>query len=135
MSMTMMSAVRERNSKEFQSVGDAARALAKGALRGARGNSGVILSQLYRGFSKAIEEYETINPVQFADALKNSADTAYKAVMKPKEGTILTVARVIAQEAVAQAQREPDNFYALFDCILTSGEKILARAPKKCCLR
>ena len=105
MSMTMMSAVREINSKEFPSVGDAARALAKGALRGARGNSGVILSQLYRGFSKAIEECETINPVQFADALKNSADTAYKAVMKPKEGTILTVARVIAQEAVAQAQK------------------------------
>ena len=130
MSMTMMSAVREINSKEFPSVGDAARALAKGALRGARGNSGVILSQLYRGFSKAIEECETINPVQFADALKNSADTAYKAVMKPKEGTILTVARVIAQEAVVQAQREPDDFYALFDCILTSGEKILTRTQE-----
>ena len=107
MSMTMVSAVREINSKDFATVGEATQALAKGALRGARGNSGVILSQLYRGFSKSLEGLETITPVQFAAAIKNSADTAYKAVMKPKEGTILTVARVIAEDASRQAAAEP----------------------------
>ena len=110
MSMTMMSAVREINSRDFASAEDATEALAKGALRGARGNSGVILSQLYRGFSKSLEGVETISPLQFATALKNSADTAYKAVMKPKEGTILTVARVIAEDALKQAQMEPEDF-------------------------
>ncbi len=130
MSMTMMSAVREINSRDFASAGDATEALAKGALRGARGNSGVILSQLYRGFSKSLEGVETISPLQFATALKNSADTAYKAVMKPKEGTILTVARVIADDALKQAQMEPEDFEALFRVILSSGEKILAKTQE-----
>ncbi len=130
MSMTMMSAVREINSRDFASAGDATEALAKGALRGARGNSGVILSQLYRGFSKSLEGVETISPLQFATALKNSADTAYKAVMKPKEGTILTDARVIADDALKQAQMEPEDFEALFRVILSSGEKILAKTQE-----
>ncbi len=130
MSMTMMSAVREINSRDFATAGDATEALAKGALRGARGNSGVILSQLYRGFSKSLEGVETITPVHFANALKNSADTAYKAVMKPKEGTILTVARVIAEDALKQVQADPENFEALFHVILTSGEKILAKTQE-----
>ncbi len=127
MSMTMMSAVREINSRDFATAGEATEALAKGALRGARGNSGVILSQLYRGFSKSLEGVETITPIHFANAIKNSADTAYKAVMKPKEGTILTVARVIAEDALKQAQAEPEDFEALFRVILSSGEKILAK--------
>lgn len=127
MSMTMMSAVKEINSRDFAGIGEATEALAKGALRGARGNSGVILSQLYRGFFKALENKETITPIDFAVAMKNSADTAYKAVMKPKEGTILTVARVIAEDAVKQAQAAPEDFDALLQTVLTSGEKILAR--------
>ena len=119
MSMTMISAVRELNGKENITVGEAVGAVAKGALRGARGNSGVILSQLYRGFSKSLEGLEEpITPRQFAAALKNGADTAYKAVMKPKEGTILTVARVVADDAIAQAEREPEDFDALFRTIL-----------------
>ena len=130
MSLTMTSATREVNQKEFTSAGEAADALAKGALRGARGNSGVITSQLYRGFARALEGVEKITPRQFAAALKSGADTAYKAVMKPKEGTILTVARVIAEDAVRQAELAPDDYDALFNVILTSGEKILNRTPE-----
>lgn len=127
MSLTMASATRELNSKEFIRADEAAAALAKGALRGARGNSGVITSQLYRGFSKALAGVEKINPTQFAAALQKGAETAYKAVMKPKEGTILTVARVIAENAVNQARRAPDDFDALFNVILTTGDVILNR--------
>ena len=129
MSLTMASAVREVNAKEYANAGEAAGALAKGALRGARGNSGVITSQLYRGFARALDGVDAITPVQFAAALKKGAETAYKAVMRPKEGTILTVARVIAEEAVKQAEREPDNYDALFENILTTGEAILERTP------
>ncbi len=129
MTLTMNSAVREINAKEYTNAGEAAAALAKGALRGARGNSGVITSQLYRGFSKALDGIDVITPVQFAAALKRGADTAYKAVMRPKEGTILTVARVIAEEAVKQAEKDPDSYEALFETILTSGEAILERTP------
>lgn len=127
MSLTMNSAVREASQKEYLSAGDAAAAVAKGALRGARGNSGVITSQLYRGFARALEGVERVTPVQFATALKRGAETAYKAVMKPKEGTILTVARVIAEEAVKQAERNPDDYDALFENILTTGEAILKK--------
>ena len=127
MSLTMNSAVREVSSKEYLNAGDAAAAVAKGALRGARGNSGVITSQLYRGFARALEGVERVTPVQFAEALKRGAETAYKAVMKPKEGTILTVARVIAEEAVKQAERAPEDYDALFNNILTTGEAILKK--------
>lgn len=130
MSMTMLSAVKEINNKDTTAVGELAEALSKGALRGARGNSGVILSQLYRGFSKALADRERISPADFAAALRAGADTAYKAVMKPKEGTILTVARVIADDAVKQAQMEPDSFSALMRVILTSGESILKRTQE-----
>ena len=130
MSLTMASATREVNSKEFTSAGEAAEALSKGALRGARGNSGVITSQLYRGFAKELKGVEKITPVQFAAALQRGAETAYKAVMKPKEGTILTVARTIAEDAVRQAQLAPDDYDALFDVILKSGDAILKRTPE-----
>ena len=129
MSLTMQSAIREINSKEFLRADEAAAALAKGALRGARGNSGVITSQLLRGFSKALAGVEKITPVQFAEAMKKGSDMAYKAVMKPKEGTILTVARVMAEDAIRQAAKAPDDFDALFDVILRSGEAILKRTP------
>ena len=125
MSLTMGSATRELTQKEYPRADQAAEALAKGALRGARGNSGVITSQLYRGFARALEGLETISPMDFARALKSGADTAYKAVMKPKEGTILTVARVIAEDAIKQAQAAPDDFDGLFNVILTTGESIL----------
>lgn len=130
MSLTMASATKEVNQKEYLSAGEAAAALAKGALRGARGNSGVITSQLYRGFSRALEGVERITPTQFAQALKRGAETAYKAVMKPKEGTILTVARVIAEEAEKQAERAPDDYDALFKNILSTGETILKKTQQ-----
>ena len=130
MSLTMASATREVNSKEFARADEAAEALSKGALRGARGNSGVITSQLYRGFAKALKGVDKITPVQFAAALQKGAETAYKAVMKPKEGTILTVARTIAEEAVKQAEAAPEDYDALFNVILQSGEAILKRTPE-----
>jgi len=129
MSLTMASATREINAKEYERADQAAEALSKGALRGARGNSGVITSQLYRGFAKALAGVDKITPPQFAAALQRGAETAYKAVMKPKEGTILTVARVIAEDAVRQAQMAPDDYDALFNTILQSGEAILKRTP------
>lgn len=130
MSLTMASATREVNSRDYSSAGETASAIAKGALRGARGNSGVITSQLLRGFARSVESLEKISPLQFAQALKAGADMAYKAVMKPKEGTILTVARVIAEEAIKQAQDAPDDYDGLMRVILTSGENILARTPE-----
>ena len=130
MSLTMASATREINSKEFIRADEAAEALSKGALRGARGNSGVITSQLYRGFAKALKGVDKITPIQFAAALQKGAETAYKAVMKPKEGTILTVARTIAEDAVKQAEAAPDDYDALFNVILQSGEAILKRTPE-----
>ena len=127
MSLTMQSAIREISSKEFLRADEAAAAYAKGALRGARGNSGVITSQLLRGFSKAIAGLERITPVDFAKALLKGSEMAYKAVMKPKEGTILTVARVIAEEAMVQAQKAPDDYEALFAVIMRVGENILKK--------
>ncbi len=129
MSLTLQSAIREINSKEFLRADEAANALSKGALKGARGNSGVITSQLFRGFAKALKGVEKITPVQFAEALTKGAEVAYKAVMKPKEGTILTVARVVAEDATRQAQASPDDYDALFDVILSSGEEILKKTP------
>ncbi len=130
MSLTMSSATKEVSQKEYLSAGEAAAAVAKGALKGARGNSGVITSQLFRGFSKALTDIDRITPVQFAAALKKGAETAYKAVMKPKEGTILTVARVIAEEAVKQAERAPEDYDALFRNILTTGDAILKKTQQ-----
>ncbi len=129
MSLTMQSATREINAKEYLRADEASAALAKGALRGARGNSGVITSQLLRGFSKALSGVEAITPVQFAHALKAGSDMAYKAVMKPKEGTILTVARVIAEHALEQVEKDPENYDSLFQVILSSGMEILKRTP------
>ncbi len=129
MTLTMQSAIREINSQEFLRADEAAKALSKGALKGARGNSGVITSQLYRGFAKALKGVEKITPIQFAEALTMGAEVAYKAVMKPKEGTILTVARVVAEDALKQAKKDPEDFDALITVMLRSGEAILKKTP------
>ena len=129
MSLTMQSATRELNSREYLRADEAASALAKGALKGARGNSGVITSQLLRGFAKALNGVEKITPVQFAEALMKGSEMAYKAVMKPKEGTILTVARVVAEDALKQAKKNPDDYDQLISVILKSGEAILKKTP------
>src|SRR5690606_29351012 len=100
MNLTMSSGVRELRSKTSDHIGKAAEALSKGLLMGARGNSGVILSQLFRGFSRALTNLEEANTAQLAAALQQGVDMAYKAVVKPVEGTILTVAREAAKHAV-----------------------------------
>ena len=128
MSLTLQSAIREVNSKEYLRADEAARALSKGALKGARGNSGVITSQLFRGFAKALTGTEKITPIQFAEALAKGSEVAYKAVMKPKEGTILTVARVVAEDAIKQALKEPEDYDALFSVILSSSRMLASAA-------
>ena len=130
MSLTVMAAVKEINQSELIRVDEAAEAVAKGSLKGARGNSGVILSQLFRGFARGVAGEAEITPMAFAQALKSGSETAYKAIMKPKEGTILTVSRIIADAAISQAQKAPDDMEALFKTILASGESILKRTPE-----
>ncbi len=129
MSMTMQSAVHEiRALPENATATQVADALSMGALKGARGNSGVILSQLFRGFSRAFKGAEFVDPELLASALTKGSEAAYKAVMKPKEGTILTVSRVIA-ESVTVLQEQGANVYRLMDEILISGEKALIDTP------
>ena len=130
MSLTMQSATREVNAQEYLRADEAAAAISKGALKGARGNSGVITSQLLRGFATALKGVDKITPVQFAKALKAGSDKAYKAVMKPKEGTILTVARVIAEDAMKYVEQNPDDYDGLINVMLTSGEAILRKTPE-----
>ncbi len=129
MSLTMKSMVKELSALDEANVAKVAEAASKGALKGARGNSGVILSQIFRGFARGLDGAAIITPVLFAQALKSGADTAYKAIMKPKEGTILTVIRVIAEEALRQVRKNPDDMHALMDVVVQSGEAILKKTP------
>ena len=129
MSQTITSAIKEINAKPYSSVADVANAAARGALKGARGNSGVILSQILRGFARAMDGHEEIDGVLLATALRSGANTAYKAVMKPKEGTILTVIRVIAEEA-EEARDKQGDVTELFKLVLAVGDAILKRTPE-----
>ena len=129
MSQTINSAVKEMSGRNASSVGDIAAAIARGALKGARGNSGVILSQILRGFAAALDGVEEIDCALFIKMLRSGADTAYKAVMKPKEGTILTVIRVMAEDM----ERQGANYATvdeLFAAALRSGDAILKRTPE-----
>ena len=107
MSMTILSAAREVDALENPDMKSLAKAISSGSLRGARGNSGVILSQLFRGFSKVIAEYDTITVDVMARAMEKAVETAYKAVMKPKEGTILTVAKGAAKKGRERSSETP----------------------------
>lgn len=128
MSLTMMSAVKEINSLTSTSMSEFADKLAKGALRGARGNSGVILSQILKGFSNVIASCEEVDTRAFAKGLREGAQLAYSAVSKPKEGTILTVVRGMAEEGVVVAKRTND-IQKLMDAVLAKGEETLAQTP------
>lgn len=108
MSLTISCAIKELNKVEQDDIGQLGKALSKGSLMGARGNSGVILSQIIRGIAKSIEGKETLNSMDIAEALKNGSDTAYKAVIKPVEGTILTVVRESSDYALKAAALEED---------------------------
>lgn len=129
MNLSMTSGAKETEAHASAHIGKTAQALSKGLLMGARGNSGVILSQLFRGFGKAIENEETISSEQFAKALQHGVETAYKAVMKPVEGTILTVAKEAAAAAVAAAQTE-SNIVNVMETVLTEARESLNRTPE-----
>lgn len=128
MNLTMAAGMAELSRRPSDDIGQAAEALSKGLLMGARGNSGVILSQLFRGFSRAASGQRELNALQFANALQQGVDTAYKAVVKPVEGTILTVARETAKHAV-QAARRTDDLTALMEEVLAKATETLARTP------
>lgn len=129
MNLTFSSGVDELRRTKSDRIGDAAAALAKGLLMGARGNSGVILSQLFRGFSKTVNGKDAINSRQFADALKAGVDSAYQAVMKPVEGTILTVAREAADMAV-RAARATDDLAVVMEKTFEQAKATLNRTPE-----
>lgn len=128
MSMTMTSATREVGRSKDRSVSEVAAAVAQGSLMGARGNSGVILSQLFRGFAKGCEGKVTLDGKALAFAFQTGVETAYKAVMKPVEGTILTVARESAA-AATQAARRTDDPIRIMKIIVDGAEASLARTP------
>ncbi|MDR0840428.1 MAG: DAK2 domain-containing protein [Christensenellaceae bacterium] len=128
MSMTMQSAAREIKACAGTRVCDVAAAASLGSLKGARGNSGVILSQIFRGFSRALDDAEEMDGAMLAAALKTGTEAAYKAVMKPKEGTMLTVSRMIG-EAVAERCAAGANVYKLMDVIIERGEIALKLTP------
>ncbi len=130
MSMTIGTAADEMGKKSFAGVGDAANATANALLRGARGNSGVILSLLFRGFAKAVREKQTIDGRDFAIALDFGVAAAYKAVMKPAEGTILTVSRLTAAAAAAAA-REDNAVEAVLEKALEAGREALAHTTEQ----
>jgi len=130
MNMTLTSGVEELKKKTSPHIGKSAEALSKGLLMGARGNSGVILSQLFRGFAKAVQDAEEIDVHKFAAALQQGVDTAYKAVVKPVEGTILTVAREAAKHAVASVRRSSD-IGELMKEVLAKAKEALARTPEQ----
>jgi len=129
MTMTIMSAAREVQAIETPTMENLAKAISQGALRGARGNSGVILSQLFRGFSKEIKEVEIIDAQILASALERAAETAYKAVMKPKEGTILTVAKGMSTKAM-EVFEETDDLAEGIAKVLEYGDYVLSQTPE-----
>ena len=127
MSLTMMLAAKDVSPCTSKKICEVADIVSMGSLKGARGNSGVILSQLMRGFAKGAAGKDVLTPEDFAVCLKEGADTAYKAMMKPREGTILTVARVIAEELLKQ--KSFSDFETLFTDIKRIGEAILRKTP------
>jgi uncharacterized protein len=129
MNLSMTSGAKEVKNNISDHIGKVSSALAKGLLMGARGNSGVILSQLFRGFAKAIETKQEINSVEFAAALEAGVATAYKAVMKPVEGTILTVAKDAAKRAVEVAKKERD-IVVVMEEVVKEAKASLQRTPK-----
>ena len=129
MSMTIMSAAKEVTALNNPEMKDLAKAISSGSLRGARGNSGVILSQLLRGFTKAIKEEKEIDVLALAAACQRARDTAYKAVMKPKEGTILTVASGIATKAAEMAE-ETDDLEVFIPAVIEYAEEVLNKTQE-----
>ncbi|MFR6537022.1 MAG: DAK2 domain-containing protein [Lachnospiraceae bacterium] len=128
MTMTIMSAAKEVSALEQVDMKTLAKAISSGSLRGARGNSGVILSQLLRGFTKAIKEVDEVDVDILCEALQRAVETAYKAVMKPKEGTILTVAKGAADKALELVDTTDDIVYFI-DEIIKEADFVLSKTP------
>lgn len=128
MSMTIMAAAKEVSALENPNMKTLGKAISSGSLRGARGNSGVILSQLLRGFTKGISEYEELDVLILSEALQKAVDTAYKAVMKPKEGTILTVAKAGAHRGMELAEETDDVLYFVEE-VIKAADRMLQKTP------
>ena len=129
MSMTIMSAAREVSALENLTMEQLSKAISSGSLRGARGNSGVILSQLFRGFCKVIASYDEVTVSVLSDAFQKAVETAYKAVMKPKEGTILTVAKGAADKALEMAE-ETEDLCVFCDEVIKHADYVLSQTPE-----
>lgn len=129
MTLTIMSAAKEVSSLTNPDFASLSKAISSGSLRGARGNSGVILSQLFRGFTKEIKEVSEINADVIARSFERAVETAYKAVMKPKEGTILTVAKGVAEKAVEMAS-QTDDLEVIFKEAIGYGDYVLDQTPE-----
>lgn len=129
MTMTIMSAAKEVASISEESLPAVCKAISSGSLRGARGNSGVILSQLLRGFTNVLKEYDSADTLVLAAAMEKAVETAYKAVMKPKEGTILTVAKGMSERAMEIAS-EVEDIQEFMKEVMDEGEKMLAKTPQ-----
>src|SRR5699024_8996025 len=128
MSLSLNSGAQAEKESPADTVGELAQALAKGLLMGARGNSGVILSQLFRGFSQAVKGLKELDARNFAKAFQGGVDTAYKAVMKPVEGTILTVARESAKAGERRAE-ETEDVIEIMESVLSTAKKALKKTP------
>lgn len=129
MNLTLKSATKEVNECVNNNLDALAEAITKGALRGARGNSGVILSQIFKGMGTVIRQHTDLKTKDFARAMKEGSDIAYKAVTKPKEGTILTVIRLMSDYALVSSKKNSD-FVAFFKDVLDKGEEILLQTPE-----
>ena len=129
MTMTIMSAAKSLAAEESDDIATLCKAIAQGSLRGARGNSGVILSQLFRGAAKILKEAAVIDVFEIALAFDNASETAYKAVMKPKEGTILTVARAMGEKAL-EIHDEYDDIISFLEAVLAYGDETLQKTPE-----
>ena len=129
MNLTMQSSIKMMDDCSEDNIGDISQAFAKGALMGARGNSGVILSQIFKGFSAVLKENKELTTKVFARALKNGSHIAYDVVTSPKEGTILTVIRLVSDYALKVAGKK-QTFINFFEAILAEGEKVLSKTPE-----
>ena len=129
MTMTIMSAAKEVSSLTEPTMAELAKAISSGSLRGARGNSGVILSQLFRGFCKVIKEYDEIDVTILCESCQKAVETAYKAVMKPKEGTILTVAKGAAEKAL-ELSDETEDVVTFVEEVIKQAEYVLDQTPE-----
>ena len=130
MTMTIMSAAKEVTKADSADMASVCKAISSGSLRGARGNSGVILSQLFRGFTKSISEKKELNVSDIAEACQKAVETAYKAVMKPKEGTILTVAKGGAERAAELVEEGCNDMEAFLAEVLRHMDDVLLQTPE-----